>query len=358
MSERPSFMKNLNPRMASLREGDGDYLYHLGLVSKNGGDDELKQVFGDTSHIATMGSGPRAFRFADALKRAFGEDASLRVMGEEPNRTFDAMATCQEAMQTLERCAGGARAEEFFPAMDRIQKDLAGALGLPRPSGKTERYWTFVVETPVGGVVCVNHHMGEPTHAILLEEMTRLMCHVGADRQEHPFEISRWGTSGGLWVPPGTVVVARRGLDPAGEAIHKNWKFGKEMRRETGFTDEMRERILFAGENLEGVSIVEGDTVSCSTFHIDQGRVIDASTNLGTDEEKMAYLRYLYYQGARNMEMEGKGLAAHCNQHGIPVGMACVTLLDRSQGDQVTSTPAELLEYSGRPQQLFLEYMM
>ncbi len=350
-------MKNSNPRLAELREGDGDAMYHLGLISKEGGDDELREVFGDTAVIATMGSGLRAFRYADSVRRTFGKDASIRVMGEEPNRTFDAMSACKEQIERLEDLSGDALAIEFHQALERIQKVLARTLELPETVGKTERYWTFVVDTPVGGVICVNHHMGEPTHNILLEELTRLMHHVEADRQEYPFEVTRWGTSGGFFIPEGTVVVAERGLNPAGEPFHTSWRFGKQIKKPSEFTPEMNQRLMEAGEALDGDFVMSGDTVSCPTFHIAQGRVHDTSSYLGTEEEKMAYLRMLREKGAVNMEMEGKGLAAHCNHHGIPVGMACATVVDRGEGDQIRSSFGELVEYTDRPKALFLEYL-
>jgi uridine phosphorylase len=76
-----------------------------------------------------------------------------------------------------------------------------------RPSaiGKTDRCSMF----KVGPVLISSHGMGQPSMSILLHEVAKLLDYAGAD---DPVFI-RLGTSGGLGVKPGTVVVTNEGMN-------------------------------------------------------------------------------------------------------------------------------------------------
>lgn len=336
-----TFLKNLNPELP-----DPDYLYHLGLNSQQ---DRLDEVFADVGHVSMPGSGRRAFHFAKELVSTLG--GSFRVMGKEPNQAMDTQAAADEALEAVKTGK-----KDFYDLTAEHQDQLAQELGFPRIVGKDERYWMFVAETPAGAVVSVNHHMGMPTHSILLHEMTKLLHHVGADRVERPFEFSRQGTSGGLGIEPGTVVVANRGLEPSGKAQYRLHVLGEERAFPTEF-DPAMSQALFDCRDVLTVPVVRGDTVSCNDFYTEQARRDGAFNLTGSEEAKIAYLQRLHAQGARNMEMEAAGFAAFTQLMGIPAACVGTALLNRLHGDQVTSTHAQLASYSDGPQQLLIEHI-
>ena len=61
----------------------------------------------------------------------------------------------------------------------------------------------------VGPVLLCNHGMGIPSTSIMLHEVAKLLYYAGAD---DPIML-RLGTSGGIGVPPGTVVVSTEGVN-------------------------------------------------------------------------------------------------------------------------------------------------
>ena len=99
------------------------------------------------------------------------------------------------------------RMEEFAQSVaDELgeHESVAIPYGM-RPSaiGKTDRYSMF----KVGPVLISSHGMGQPSMSILLHEVAKLLDYAGA---VDPIFI-RLGTSGGLGVKPGTVVVTNEG---------------------------------------------------------------------------------------------------------------------------------------------------
>lgn len=55
--------------------------------------------------------------------------------------------------------------------------------------------------------------------------------------------------------------------------------------------------------------------------------------------------------------MEGPEFAAFCLRAGIPVAIVCTALLNRLQGDQVTSTPEELAQFSDNAQTIVINHI-
>lgn len=341
-----TFLRNLNLEVDHLNP---DFLYHLGLASDTS---RLQETFGDVRHVAMMGSGPRAFRFAHELAKA--TKGTFRSLGPESAQDFDLMAAINEQRQGI---LGGN--VDLLNAMAQVRDWIAREAGLPQIIGKDERYWMYLVDVPnLGGVVSVNHHMGQPTHSILLHEMTKLLHHAGADRDpSRPFEFFRLGTSGGLGIEGGDMVVSERGLDPSGQPRYKLHVLGKEIELPTQFDPALVEALFACRDKIEA-KVVKGGTVSCDDFYTEQARRDGAFCMVASEQDKLNYLQRLHDgAGARNMEMEAAGFAAFCRHMGIPAACVCVALLNRLNGDQVTASIEDLARYSDGPQQLLIEYL-
>lgn len=110
-------------------------------------------------------------------------------------------------------CMGGSapRAEAFAKMLAR--ELTATDPDAVHPIGKTERYSLF----KVGPVISVNHGMGMPSHSILMHEITKLLRHANATN----VIFIRIGTSGGIGVEPGTIVVAEEAINNELKPVHR-----------------------------------------------------------------------------------------------------------------------------------------
>ncbi len=71
----------------------------------------------------------------------------------------------------------------------------------------------------VGPVLSVSHGIGVPSISVLLHEVVKLLRHAGVAPGNLTF--FRVGTSGGLAVPGGTVVVTEEALDGMARPVHE-----------------------------------------------------------------------------------------------------------------------------------------
>lgn len=115
-------------------------------------------------------------------------------------------------------CMGGT-AERMKVLAEMLIKELG--LRLPVGCGlvpvcKTERFTMY----KAGPVLCVSHGMGMPSVSICLHEIVKLLMHAGA----RDFIIIRTGTSGGVGVAPGTVVITTEALNGMLENVRKKKK--------------------------------------------------------------------------------------------------------------------------------------
>eukprot|EP00030_Apusomonadida_sp_AF-17_P008953 a969_33.p1 GENE.a969_33~~a969_33.p1 ORF type:complete len:330 (-),score=123.05 a969_33:258-1217(-) len=269
-----------------------DYLYHLGLDTTM----DVKAMFGDTKFVCMGGS-------------------ALRV--------------------------------------ESIAKQLVPALGMHPPAGlglvpigKTERYFMY----KVGPVVCVNHGMGMPSMSILLHEITKLLHHAEA----RDVTYIRIGTSGGLGLEPGTVVIASAAVNGACEQRYDLDILGEHRSFETPFDAELAQALYECrGEH----KAVIGITMGTNCFYEGQGRLDGALCDY-TNDDKMAFLRRIHDKGVRNIEMEASYLAAFTHRLGIRAAVVCCTLLNRLDGDQVTSTHDQLSAFSQHAVDVVIAYIV
>lgn len=274
----------------NLEKLNVDYLYHLGLDSSM----DLKGMFGDVRYVCMGGSADRAEVFAQKTAEELG----------------------------MEIPEGGLK-----------------------PIGKTERFSLY----KVGPVISVNHGMGIGSIEILLNEIAKLLAYAKAKG----VKFFRLGTSGGIGVEGGTVVITDKAYNDRLEPHDDKSVCGKVRIRNTELDPELARGIYdYRGQ----INAVVGGTVGATGFYEPQGR-IDGAIAHHTEDEKLAWLREAHARGVRNMEMEAIEFAAFTNQLAIRSAIVCVALLNRLNGDQVTSTPAELAQFSDNAQQVLLNYI-
>ncbi|KAL4713672.1 hypothetical protein ACJJTC_004203 [Scirpophaga incertulas] len=185
----------------------------------------------------------------------------------------------------------------------------------------------------VGPVLSVSHGIGIPSMTTALQEVIKLMYYAKA---VDPF-FFRVGTSGGIDIPAGSVVVSSFGMNGTFEksynlpilgTIHK---FPSQL--DTRLCQELASLASDAGEFQTFI----GGTMGAEDFYRGQGRLDGPFCNY-TEADKMAFLRKLSSLGIRNIEMEANAFGAITKEAGVRAAIVCVTLLNRLDGDQVTST--------------------
>ncbi|MBU0506110.1 MAG: uridine phosphorylase [bacterium] len=274
-----------------LAKMETDILYHMGLDSSM----NLKATFSDTRYVCMGGSSERALTFA------------------------------KKAAHELD-----------IPIQDEAIL----------PIGKSERFSLY----KVGPVVSVSHGMGMPSISILMHEITKLMYYAGAESPD----FIRIGTSGGVGVDPGTVVLSEEALNGNIEPYYELAVLGETKRYPTKLDKGLNEALF---ETRGDLSVVMGKTVGVNCFYEEQAR-IDGALYPGYDlDDKMTFIKKIYEKGVRNFEMEAPQFASFCMRAGLRGAVVCVALLNRLHGDQVTSTSEQLADFSDRAQQVVLNYI-
>jgi len=203
---------------------------------------------------------------------------------------------------------------------------LSSAFGLAAEAlGSRERYRLI----KVGPVMAISHGIGMPSMLIVLHELTKALHYAGCTDVTYV----RLGTSGGIGVEPGTLVVASHGVNAALETKYEATVLGKKKAFDTAFDFEIAEELVAAAKRI-GLPAVIAKTLATDDYYEEQARLDGALATGYTESEKMAFLQQVYESGVRNMEMEGTALAAFCCRTGIRGALICAALLDRLKGDQ------------------------
>ncbi len=213
-------------------------------------------------------------------------------------------------------------------------------LAFPKEDRFTARY--------CAGVLFASHGMGMPSASIALQELMRLVFFVKRGDLAALDEVfwCRVGTSGGVGLPGGTVVVSSEGLMADLKPYRVLNGANGEYWFDGSFPAATTAAIIAASEGVVDFSVLSGKTVAGNEFFLEQFR-LDGAISLATPQDKMTWLRWLDENGVRNIEMEGAMLAGYLNHWGFPkFGMICCTLLNRLDGDQVISTPEQLRKFS------------
>lgn len=240
-------------------------------------------------------------------------------------------------------CVGGSpwRMKAFI-------KYIATELGMEDPKSEypnicagTDRYAMY----KVGPVLSVSHGMGIPSIAIMLHELIKLLHHARCT----DVTIIRIGTSGGIGLEPGTVVVTKQSVDATFLPKFEQVILGKTVVRNTDLDQCLAEELLQCSKDLNQFDTVVGNTMCTLDFYEGQAR-LDGAFCSYTEKDKQDYLNRANEAGVCNIEMESSVFAAMCKLSGLRAAVVCVTLLDRLKGDQLSSSSEVLHNFQQRPQ--------
>ncbi|XP_068425869.1 uridine phosphorylase 1 isoform X1 [Clinocottus analis] len=281
-----------NPHLEEMKD---DILYHFGLGT---GTHNLPAMFGDVKFVCVGGSPWRM--------KAFTEYIAAELSMEDPKSEYPNI------------CAG------------------------------TDRYAMY----KVGPVLSVSHGMGIPSIAIMLHELIKLLHHAHCT----DVTIVRIGTSGGIGLQPGTIVVTKQSMDATFLPKFEQVILGKTVVRNTDLDPSLAEELLQCSKELNQFETVIGNTMCTLDFYEGQAR-LDGAFCSYTEKDKQDYLKQASEAGVRNIEMESSVFAAMCRLSGLRAAVVCVTLLDRLNGDQLNNSPEVLHSYQQRPQILVGYYI-
>ncbi|XP_076009978.1 uridine phosphorylase 1-like [Genypterus blacodes] len=247
-------------------------------------------------------------------------------------------------------CVGGSpwRMKDFieYIAAELDMKDPKS--DYPNICVGTDRYAMY----KVGPVLSVSHGIGIPSIAIMLHELFKLLHHANCS----DVTILRIGTSGGIGLAPGTVVVTKQSVDASFQPKFEQVILGKMVVRNTDLSQSLAEELLQCSKELNQFETVIGNTMCTLDFYEGQGR-LDGAFCSYTEKDKQDYLNKASEAGVCNIEMESLVFAAMCKLSGVRAAVVCVTLLDRLKGDQLSSSHDVLQCYQKHPQVLAGHYI-
>lgn len=208
------------------------------------------------------------------------------------------------------------------------------------------------------GVMFVSHGMGMPSASIAVQEAMRMVFFLKGGDLDEMDEVfwARVGTSGGVGLPGGTIAVTTEGLMPDLKP-YRLLQGGKGEYWFDGTFPSATWQAIMAANSGSDLTIVAGKTIAANEFFIEQFR-LDGAIRLETMETKQEFLEWLHENGVVNIEMEGAMLAAYLNWWGFTsFAMICTVLLNRLDGDQVTSTPEQLHAFSENSGVVLFNYL-
>ncbi|KAI1721713.1 phosphorylase superfamily domain-containing protein [Ditylenchus destructor] len=212
---------------------------------------------------------------------------------------------------------------------------------------RTDRYAMW----KTGPVLWVNHGMGVPSLSIMLIEVIKILHYAGAT----DFQFIRMGTSGGVGVSPGTVIVSSGAVNGLLEQNHTQYIQGKIVKRDAILDAELSQGLYDTAIEL-GLPVDRGLTMCADDFYEGQMRLDGLFCDYAA-EDKLDFFKKLYRIGVKNIEMESTGFASYTNHAGIPAAILCVALVNRMETDQVVVDKGTYHDFEMRPFKIVLNYI-
>ncbi|XP_050407001.1 uridine phosphorylase 2 [Patella vulgata] len=286
-------MQILNP---NIDIEDEDVLYHIALSNRS---HDLKDMFQDVKFVCFGGSPSRMKKFAEFM-------------------------------------------------VNELKYKLVAGQSLCNIAGGSDRYVLY----KVGPVLSVSHGMGIPSLSIIFHEIVKLLFHAGSS----DVMFFRIGTSGGLGVEPGTVIITEEAVDGILRPYMEVATLGMMLQYPAALDQTVLKELVASSSPDDHFETISGKTMCTYDFYEGQGRLDGAFCDY-KKSDKMAFLKRIHERGVRNIEMESLCFAAYCHRAGIKSAVICVTLLDRLHGDQI-STPHDIMEeWQSRPQIIVSRYI-
>ncbi len=247
-------------------------------------------------------------------------------------------------------CGSGGRIKELASKWSKLNKD-AEIIALPKEDRFVTRY--------CADVLFASHGMGMPSASIAIQELMRLTYFLKDGNLDELDKIfwCRVGTSGGVGVEGGDVIVTTESLMGDLKPYRLiNGGFG-----EYWFGGEFPPSVIsdiINSTNNAKFNVVAGKTIGANDFFLEQFR-LDGAVCMETSDSKMNWLTWIHENGVKNIEMEGPMIAGYLNHWGFSkFAMICCSIVNRLNGDQITSTPEELKSFDSNAATVLFNYLI
>nr|CAD7574893.1 unnamed protein product [Timema californicum] len=311
---------------------DQDILYHLALGSES---HDLIAMFGDVKFVCLGGTPKRMEQFAHFIMEELGHKLPTGTTLLDISQ-YSYRYSMYKVGPVLSISSDGVR----DPCV--LVTSALGVLGL-RALGLSIRAM-IRFRAP--------HGMGMSSIGILLHEVIKLMYHA---RVKEPV-FFRIGTSGGVGLEGGTVVISEEAVDGMLQPFMEIPVLGKIMQRPSKLDKRLVRDLKSLADPNDPYDIVTGKTMCAIDFYEGQGRIDGAFCEF-SESDKMEYLQNICAHGVKNIEMESLAFAALTHHAGIKAAVVCVTIVNRLLGDQIHAPKEVLDEWQLRPQKLISRYI-
>lgn len=244
-------------------------------------------------------------------------------------------------------CTGGsAERMKVFATMASEILDLNSKVVNLAPEGRFVLY-------KVGPILAVNHGMGMGSTSIMLNEIFKLIYYCNLSN----VKLIRMGTSGGLGVTPGSIVITKKAFNPLLKEEYCLVSCGQ-SKPLTPVSNERFNTLLQDAAEKCGYTALIGNTIATDDYYEGQARMDGAFCEYDADT-RINYLKKAYDQfGVRNFEMESTLFLAFCNRANLEGAVVCVTYLNRLFGDRNNDQiPDEMDTFEKRPLLTVIKYI-
>uniref|UniRef100_A0A0N4ZSU0 PNP_UDP_1 domain-containing protein n=1 Tax=Parastrongyloides trichosuri TaxID=131310 RepID=A0A0N4ZSU0_PARTI len=241
-------------------------------------------------------------------------------------------------------CTGGC-----YKRLENYAKMFAKNSGLliSENKCKTNRYILY----KTGPILWISHGIGSPSLSIMLIETIKMLHYANATDVSY----IRLGTSGGVGVAPGTVVISSGGINGELKQEHIQYVLGNKVTTPAILDKNLQSELIETAKSLN-IPYETGLTLCADDFYEGQGRLDGAFCNY-TEKDKFDFLKRIYKLGVRNFEMESTCFASLLNRANIKGAIICVALLNRFNGDQIDMDEETYHEFELRPYKLICQYL-
>jgi uridine phosphorylase len=206
----------------------------------------------------------------------------------------------------------------------------------------------------VGDVLCVSHGMGSSSILLLLSELTKLLYFSECFNVKY----IRVGTSGGIGVAAGTVIVTNKVFAADLVDAYTVYENGEAVLYPTVMDQELNQGIFDQLPKSLEFKVQLANSISADDFYLSQARFDGALKPSYDYQLRSSYFDRIKKLGIANFEMEGLALSYFCGRVAIPATMVAVTLVDREDSDQIRVSKEVLESYSLRSRDVVCSYLL
>lgn len=205
----------------------------------------------------------------------------------------------------------------------------------------------------VGDILSVSHGMGSSSIMTFLHDISKIMYFA----KNHDVKYIRIGTSGGLGIDPGVVVITDQTYMPNLIQGYQCPALEKNIIYPTHMNSELNQEILEAQPDDLPFSVLRGNTIAADDFYLGQSRFDGAIIPPYDEKTRESYFQQIKALSIYNMEMESAAFACFCHRAEISGTMVAATIINRYENDQFSVTSEQLAEWSDRSQEVIINFL-